>query len=201
MTGNTCASSQARAQDTLNINRGQITCWDCVGLWRAWGEGRLGKHDQRALMFIPSLPSPVYFLNSQAADVVQGAPWMALTWSNVMHALPICTSANSLLILFCSWTPIYYSGVWVFFHLPKSSVLPLHSLAVRGSFTRPIIIDMVSGECHLFLTGHCPSSFPFCPRFRDFSLDWTFPRETGSQSLLSPPGTHFYQTSFFNNPK
>ena len=31
------------------------------------------------------------------------------------------TAANWLLVLFCPWTPMYSSGVWVFFHFSKSS--------------------------------------------------------------------------------
>lgn len=45
----------------------------CVGLWRLWGEGRPGEHDQRALFFTSPLPSPV-LASKKVADVVQAAP-------------------------------------------------------------------------------------------------------------------------------
>lgn len=48
-----------------------------------------------------------------------------------------CTAANWLSILFCPLTPMYSSGVWVFFHFSKSSVLPLHPLVAGESFICP----------------------------------------------------------------
>lgn len=62
-----------------------------------------------------------------------------------------------------------------------------HPLRIRGSLTLLDGIDMVSGDLGFFFTGHCPD-FQFCPRFWHLSLDWNFTRETGSQSLLPPPG-------------
>ena len=36
-----------------------------------------------------------------------------------------------------AWTPMYSSGLWVFFHFSNSSFLPLHPLMVGGSFICP----------------------------------------------------------------
>lgn len=56
-----------------------------------------------------------------------------MVWGSTLNG----TAANPLLILFCPWTPMCSSGVWVFFHFSKASILPLHPLMVGGSLTCP----------------------------------------------------------------
>lgn len=127
------------------------------------------------------------------ADVVWGAPWMALTWSIILHARPILLLPTGY--YFCSahalaCIPVGYECSFIFLKLPFFPWLEDHLLA-------QIITDAVSGELCLLLPCHCPSSSPFWIWDRDFSLYWIFPGETGSQSLLSPPGTLFLSNVIF----